>query len=165
MCSPWDIPQTISAPFGADEHDTPLEYAETACRLFADLGVRGISVLFASGDDGVRKGNCEVNGVVQFTPMFPASRARLIPGASIPNTCTSGSGLHFATVCRSLCHSRRRHDRTQRGPEKGAPLSGGGFSNHFLRPDFQAERMFLPTLGTLVNSTPASSMFCGHSQT
>jgi tripeptidyl-peptidase-1 len=40
--------------------------------VFASLGLRGITVLFASGDDGVcgGDGSCGNNG--QFVPSFPA---------------------------------------------------------------------------------------------
>ncbi|KAI9437559.1 subtilisin-like protein [Lactarius indigo] len=106
-----DIPQTISVPFGADEKDVPLEYATTVCRLFAQLGGRGVSVLFASGDDGVGDAeNCIVDGKVQFIPMYPASCPYI----------TSVGG-------------------TMQPDEIGANLSGGGFSFYFPRPDYQDE--------------------------
>ncbi|KAH9010436.1 subtilisin-like protein [Lactarius pseudohatsudake] len=43
-------------------------YAIEVCHLFAQLGTRGASVLFASGDDGVGRGDC-----TRFTPVFPAT--------------------------------------------------------------------------------------------
>ena len=53
------IPQMISTSYGTDEKDCPLEYAEVLCKLFAQLGARGVSVLYASGDDGVGAGDCK----------------------------------------------------------------------------------------------------------
>src|SRR6266404_6119104 len=53
------------------EKTLPPEYTSVLCTLFAQFGARGISVLFASGDDGVGKGDCIVNdrsGRVQFVP-------------------------------------------------------------------------------------------------
>ncbi|KAH8995590.1 subtilisin-like protein, partial [Lactarius hatsudake] len=49
------IPQTISISYGTDEWNAPREYAAALCILFAQLGTRGISVLFPAGDDGVGK--------------------------------------------------------------------------------------------------------------
>ena len=69
-----NIPQTISISYGADERDFPPDYATAVCELFAKLGVRGVSILFASGDDGVGAGDCKgKDGKVQFIPLFPAS--------------------------------------------------------------------------------------------
>jgi len=68
-----NIPQTISTPFGADEKDVPRGYATSVCNLFVQLGARGVSVLFASADDGVGAGDCKVDGKVQFIPMYVTS--------------------------------------------------------------------------------------------
>ncbi|KAF8261236.1 peptidase S8/S53 domain-containing protein [Lactarius quietus] len=46
-------------------------YATSLCHLFAQLGARGASVLFASGDSGVAGMGDDC--AVQFQPMFPAS--------------------------------------------------------------------------------------------
>ncbi len=70
------VPQTITTSYGGDEQDYEEAYAIKLCDLFAQLGARGSSVLFASGNDGVGRGKCIVNdgsGRVQFLPMFPAS--------------------------------------------------------------------------------------------
>ena len=69
-----NIPQTISSSYGSEERDLPPEYAEAVCKLFAQLGARGVSFLVASGNDGVGAEDCKGNdGKVQFTPLFPAS--------------------------------------------------------------------------------------------
>ncbi|KAH9160140.1 subtilisin-like protein [Lactarius sanguifluus] len=119
------IPQTITTSYGGPEYGFPLDYATRVCRLFAELGVRGVSVLFSSGDSGVGKGDCllEVNGhaSVHFVPEFPATCPYL----------TSVGGT------------------TNDSPEVAASLSGGGFSNYFDRPPYQANAVppFLQTLG------------------
>ena len=44
--------------------------------MFAQLGARGTTLLFGSGDAGVGGGNCKTNdgkNVTQFQPAFPAS--------------------------------------------------------------------------------------------
>ena len=67
-------PQTISIGYGQAERELPWEYASSLCILFAQLGLRGITVLAASGLDGVGAGNCtNADGDVEFTPEFPSS--------------------------------------------------------------------------------------------
>ena len=79
------IPQTISTSFSSDESNVPPDIADELCKLFAVLGVRGVSVLFSTGDWGVGGGDCVVpggSGDGRFLPQFPAS-------------CTSGLFLLF----------------------------------------------------------------------
>jgi len=69
-----NIPQTISVSYCSDELDMPQEYATPLCDLFAQLGTRSVSVLFASGNEGVGRGDCkDESGRVQFNVAFPAS--------------------------------------------------------------------------------------------
>ncbi|KAH8980599.1 subtilisin-like protein [Lactarius hatsudake] len=117
-----DIPQTVSISYGTYERTVPREYATALCILFAQLGTRGVSVLFPAGDDGVGK-NCEdASGNVRFVPEFPASCPYL--------TAVGGT--------------------TNYDPEVAAPLSGGGFSDYFPRPAYQdvAVSAFLERQGT-----------------
>ncbi|KAH9049267.1 subtilisin-like protein [Lactarius deliciosus] len=121
-----DIPRTISTSYGGYEYIMPLEYVVSVCTLFGQLGLRGVSVLFASGDYGVGKGDCLVRGrsgelSVQFLPIFPA-------------TCPWVTSVGGTTG----------HD-----PEVAASMSGGGFSIHFLRQAYQANAVstFLQNLG------------------
>ena len=70
------IPQTISTSYGDDEQTVPPDYAQSVCDLFAQLGARGVSLLFSSGDFGVGGGSCLSNDGAnrrQFVPIFPAS--------------------------------------------------------------------------------------------
>jgi tripeptidyl-peptidase I len=70
------IPQTISTSYGDDEQTVPPDYAASVCDLFVQLGSRGVSVLFSSGDFGVGGGSCVANdgsNHVKFIPVFPAS--------------------------------------------------------------------------------------------
>ncbi|KAH9167149.1 subtilisin-like protein [Lactarius sanguifluus] len=124
------VPQTVSTPYGFPEYKVPLDYATHVCNLFARLGVRGVSVLSSSGNDGVGRGDClfqdnSGNSRVQFIPTFPS-------------TCpwvTSVGGT------------------TGYNPEVAASLSGGGFSVYFPRPPYQnnAVPTFLRTLGGQYN--------------
>ncbi|KAF8274601.1 peptidase S8/S53 domain-containing protein [Lactarius quietus] len=106
------IPQTISISYLYRERDVSYEYAISVCRLFAQLGARGVSVLLASGDHGVGEGNCQAtDGSVHFEPLFPAS---------CPFVTSVGGTTNYM-------------------PENAANISGGGFSNYF-RPDPYQEK-------------------------
>ncbi|KAH9047230.1 subtilisin-like protein [Lactarius hengduanensis] len=120
------IPQTMSISYGVNEKDVPAEYARSVCDIFMQLGVRGVSILFSSGDDGVGVGNCQdASGRVRFIPKFPATCPYI----------TSVGGT------------------TSSIPEVAAPLSGGGFSNYFGRPPYQNDVVpgFLRNLGNQYN--------------
>ncbi|KAH8985535.1 subtilisin-like protein [Lactarius akahatsu] len=121
-----DIPQTISMSYAWYEAVLPLDYARTMCDLFMQLGARGVSVLVASGDDGVGKGDCITDGNVRFRPMFPASCPWV----------TSVGGTEGGTD-------------PEENPEVAADVSGGGFSEYFKRPYYQENAMaiFFETLG------------------
>ncbi|KAH9160207.1 subtilisin-like protein [Lactarius sanguifluus] len=103
-----ELPRTISASYGGFEDRMPLDFAESTCELFAQLGVRGVSVLFSTGDYGVGKDCTDSSGNVRFRTMFPASCPWV--------TSVGGTKDH---------------------PEVAASLSGGGFSNLFSRPAYQ----------------------------
>ncbi|KAF8264646.1 peptidase S8/S53 domain-containing protein [Lactarius quietus] len=126
------IPQTILAAIGGDEKDFPLEYAKAVCDMFAQLGSRGVSVIFASGDDGVGPedpDDCmakDGSPTVQFVPVFPAT---------CPYVTTVGG---TESIEESMA------------PEAGTSLSGGGFSFYFPRPDYQDDAVppFIKSIGT-----------------
>lgn len=73
------IPQTISNSYEDDEQTVPESYAKVVCSHFAQLGARGVSVFFGSGDGGVsgvqNPGACKsnVDGKKIFVPLFPSS--------------------------------------------------------------------------------------------
>ncbi|KAH9062381.1 subtilisin-like protein [Lactarius vividus] len=117
-----NIPQTISISYSNEEHSLPREYAIYVCDQFANLGVRGVSVLQSSGNDGIGKGTClRDDGTVRFEPTFPG-------------TCP------YVTVVGGT---------TDYQPEVAADFSGGGFSDYFQRPSYQegAVSTFLQHLG------------------
>ncbi|KAH9062408.1 subtilisin-like protein [Lactarius vividus] len=117
-----DIPPTISISYVLDENVISEAYATYVCAQFAMLGVLGVSVLIATGDNGVGHGDCVANdGSVRFIPTFPA-------------TCPYVTAVGGTTG----------HE-----PEVAASISGGGFSNHFKRPDYQEQAVtpFLQRLG------------------
>ncbi len=93
------------------------------CSLFAQLGARGISVIFASGDTGVGSA-CQTNdgkNTTRFLPIFPAACPFV----------TSVGGTHHVE------------------PEVATYFSSGGFSDRFPRPAYQdaAVTRYLGILG------------------
>ncbi|KAH9053076.1 peptidase S8/S53 domain-containing protein [Lactarius vividus] len=134
------IPQTMSASYGLKEKDAPAEYARSVCDLFMQLGACGVSIIFASGDDGVGAGNCQdASGKTQFIHMFPAT-SRKSRHKSL--TCvTTVSQVPTVTSIGGTMSSN---------PEVAAGLSGGGFSNYFGRPAYQnvVVPAFLQSLGS-----------------
>jgi len=78
-----DLPQVITTSYGDDEQSVPLSYATSVCNGFAQLGARGVSLLFSSGDNGVGKnGDCVTNdgkNTSTFLPAFPAGCVRSSP--------------------------------------------------------------------------------------
>ncbi|KAF8165607.1 Pro-kumamolisin, activation domain-containing protein [Crassisporium funariophilum] len=108
-------PLAISTSYGDDEQTVP---KSLACRGFASLGVRGVSLMFSSGDGGVGDGDsdpgtqkCFTNdgrNATRFIPRFPASV-----------TAVGGTtGINPETAVTRF-------------------FSGGGFSNYFSRPSYQ----------------------------
>ncbi|TDL27656.1 subtilisin-like protein [Rickenella mellea] len=119
-----DMPQVFTTSYGGDEQTFPKDFAIRACNMFAQLGARGASVMFSSGDGGVGAGTCETNDGTNrtiFQPVFPA-------------TCpfVTGVGATFNIA-----------------PERGIGFSQGGFSVYFPRPSFQNQVVppFLRKLG------------------
>lgn len=107
-----DLPNTLSISYGDDEDTVPDDYATSACDLFSQLGARGVSVLVASGDSGVGGvGDCTNDaGDKYFATSFPAS---------CPWVTTVGG-------------------TTGQSPEAAWTGSGGGFSELFAQPSYQA---------------------------
>ncbi|KAH9482489.1 Tripeptidyl-peptidase sed3 [Psilocybe cubensis] len=117
VLSQKEIPLAISTSYGDDEQTVPKNFALRVCAEFAQLGARGVSVMFSSGDGGVGDGdpnpatqNCFTNdgkNRTAFIPGFPASVTAV------------GGTTHF--------------------PETAVTrfFSGGGFSNYFARPPYQ----------------------------
>ncbi|KAJ5960671.1 Peptidase S8/S53 subtilisin/kexin/sedolisin [Penicillium vulpinum] len=118
-----DLPYVISTSYGEDEQSVPATYARTVCNMFSQLGSRGVSVIFSSGDSGVGAA-CQTNdgkNTTHFPPQFPAA---------CPWVTSVGATTHTA-------------------PEKAVYFSSGGFSDLWDRPTWQddAVEAYLGTLG------------------
>ncbi|OCH85123.1 family S53 protease [Obba rivulosa] len=112
-------PQVLTTSYGFDEDTVTGSLAINLCNAYAQLGARGVSVLFASGDGGVSGGHSK--SCTTFLPVFPASCPFL----------TSVGGT------------------TGIAPETAADFSSGGFSNYFTIPSYQAKDVntYIASLG------------------
>jgi tripeptidyl-peptidase-1 len=93
------VPQTISISYSDFEKELPVAYAKVLCLMFGELGARGASVLFPSGNSGVGGGDCKVGDSVQFIPEFPSScecGISSLLGSSTPSQAQVAH--HIATV-------------------------------------------------------------------
>jgi tripeptidyl-peptidase-1 len=133
-----NLPYTVSTSYGDDEQTVPPEYAKKVCEDMAKLGARGVTLLFASGDNGVgQSGTCTTNdgkNTEQFLPSFPDGCPYV----------TSVGGTKYQPSLNASAHPEVvAYDPSN----KFAP--GGGFSNYFPTPDYQQKEVasYLKGLG------------------
>lgn len=102
-----DVPKLFSSSYGEDEDTVSDAWAVRLNVEFEKVGVRGISVLFASGDSGAAGDAGCPDGV--FVPQWPSASPWVTAvGGTAP-------GVH----------------------DSAAGLSSGGFSNRWARPSWQ----------------------------
>ncbi|OCL15233.1 subtilisin-like protein [Glonium stellatum] len=122
------IPQVISTSYGDDEQSIPQSYADRVCKQFAQVGARGTSLLFSSGDRGVgAPGTCLSNdgkNTTMFIPAFPAG---------CPYVTSVGATMEFEPEVAVY----RPPYTDANGNSYGLYASGSGFSNYFPRPKYQ----------------------------
>ena len=118
-----ELPHTLTTSYGEDEQSVPLQYRKTVCKMFGQLGARGVSILFSSGDTGVGSA-CQTNdgkNTTRFLPIFPAA---------CPYVTSVGGTFHVE-------------------PEEAVSFSSGGFSDTWPRPSWQDDAVskYLDILG------------------
>ncbi|EKV19223.1 Tripeptidyl-peptidase sed3 [Penicillium digitatum] len=122
-----ELPAVLSNSYGENEQSLPPSYLNATCSLFAQLGARGVSILFGSGDSGPGTSCMKNDGTKQsrFLPEYPASCPFV----------TSVGGTYGIN------------------PEREVSFSGGGFSEVFPRPQYQdqAVKGYLHHLGNRWN--------------
>ncbi|KAM6912461.1 tripeptidyl-peptidase 1 [Xenentodon cancila] len=129
-----DLPWVHTVSYGDDEDSLSSAYMTRVNTEFMKAGVRGISLLFASGDSGA---GCRHMGKERnsFRPSFPASS---------PYVTTVG-GTSFKNPFKITY-------------EVTDYISGGGFSNVFKMPDYQVSAVEA-YLKTIAASLPPQSYF------
>jgi tripeptidyl-peptidase-1 len=105
-----ELPQVISTSYGENEQSVPKSYALSVCNLFAQLGSRGVTVVFSSGDSGTGSACLSNDGknTTMFQPQYPAA---------CPFVTSVGSTRYLN--------------------ETATFFSSGGFSNYWKRPSYQ----------------------------
>ncbi|KAI0693683.1 family S53 protease [Cerioporus squamosus] len=121
-----ELPLVLTTSYGFNEasFEGAEDFANTFCNAYAQLGARGTSVFFCSGDNGVYSFSFDSScDATTFAPTFP-------------------SGCPFLTSVGAATG----YD----GPEVAADFSGGGFSNIFAQPDYQSAAVegYLSALGS-----------------
>ncbi|KAI8974189.1 family S53 protease [Trametes punicea] len=113
-------PQVLTTSYGEDEDLVSRNLAVNLCNAHAQLGARGVSILFASGDGGVSGGHSST--CTTFVPVFPS-------GCPYVTSVGATQGVD---------------------PETAADFSSGGFSNYFGVPSYQesAVKSYLTALGS-----------------
>jgi tripeptidyl-peptidase-1 len=122
QCGAYKPANVISFSYGLVEADYPANYQKRQCDEFMKLGLQGVSIVFASGDAGVsdRNGQCLGPNQDVFSPDYPDCPYITMVGAT---TLPAGSKVG--------------------DPETAVTSfsSGGGFSNIYGQPDYQADAL------------------------
>ncbi|KAI0628873.1 family S53 protease [Trametes polyzona] len=100
-------PQVLTTSYGQNENTISAKLANQLCNAYAQLGARGVSILFASGDGGVA--GSQSSSCRNFVPTFPS-------GCPFMTSVGATQGVN---------------------PETAADFSSGGFSNIFGQPSYQ----------------------------
>ncbi|CAK3952267.1 Tripeptidyl-peptidase sed2 [Lecanosticta acicola] len=120
-----ELPHTLAVSYGENEQGVPEQYRKTVCNMLGQLGARGVSVIFASGDLGVTSACLANDGSnrERFLPVFPAA---------CPFVTSVGA-------------------TTGHAPERAIGISSGGFSDTWARPAYQDQAVtsYLRSIGDL----------------
>lgn len=142
------LPHTLSISYGGPESDVPDAYLRKTCDMFGELGARGVTVLVASGDNGVSYHTPTSTTVSERT--WPNMNHANLQDQPKPQICRLDN-KRFVPVFPGACPYVTSVGGTNFvDPEAGASDSTGGFSEFFPRPDWQTNAVepYLDTLGT-----------------
>jgi tripeptidyl-peptidase-1 len=132
MCGAFKPTNVISASYGESETDLPYDYTHRQCNEFMKLGLRGVSILFSSGDYGVASypGDGGANGCLGpegtiFNPQYPSN---------CPYVTSVGGTMLYAD---QTVNDRESVMQWNLGGAAANFSSSGGFSNYFTQPAYQ----------------------------
>jgi len=120
-------PFVISVSYGMDEASVTSAYANRQCTEYAKLGMMGTSVLYSSGDNGVAG-----SGGLCLTASGKLSKRGTIFSPDFPVTCP------FITAVGATQVNPGSTVNDPEGACEQVIFSGGGFSNFFAMPSYQA---------------------------
>ncbi|KAK4609045.1 Tripeptidyl-peptidase sed3 [Fulvia fulva] len=118
-----DPPSVVSFAESQPENRFDSDYANRLCIEMAAIGLRGVTLVFSSGNNGAngQDGSSEHNTV--FEPKFPASCPRVLAVGGTTNLADEKAATKSTIPPTSRL---------------GFTASGGGFSNYFPVPSWQA---------------------------
>ncbi|RPD75551.1 subtilisin-like protein [Lentinus tigrinus ALCF2SS1-7] len=107
-----EAPLVLTTSYLFTEEDVGKELAQSICNAYAQLGARGTSVIFSSGDCGVAGGFLDDPASCEDKPFVP----------TFPSTCPYVTSVGATEGI---------------NPPVAASFTSGGFSNFFPRPSYQ----------------------------
>ncbi|KAK9417389.1 putative Peptidase S53 domain-containing protein [Seiridium unicorne] len=124
QCGVYTPTNVISISYGEQESDLPAYYQQRQCNEFLKLGLQGVSIFVASGDTGVAgySGSGSANGCLKNGKVFSPTQ---------PNSCPWLTNVGSTYIPAGSTVNDPEVATTSFG-------SGGGFSNVFPVPDYQA---------------------------
>lgn len=125
QCGVYKPTNVISISYGGQEADLPPSYQRRQCNEFMKLGMQGVSVILASGDSGVAgpAGDGSANGCLGGGTVFNPDFAATCPYLTAVGSTFLPQGADV------------RKDQETATTRFG---SGGGFSNIYQIPSYQA---------------------------
>jgi len=146
LSSTTSIPYVHSVSYDDQEYSLDLAYMTRLNTEFQKLGARGISLLFAAGDDGIAGFDARFNDTFcnQSNPVFPSSSPYV---TSVGGTQFSGSPYEICMQSQPIpgglqfqCgHDALSFTEVVSSIATGSRItSGGGFSNAFSMPSYQS---------------------------
>ncbi|KAF5315002.1 hypothetical protein D9619_007273 [Psilocybe cf. subviscida] len=129
----------VSVSYGQDEASVTPAFANRQCTEYAKLGMLGTTVLYSSGDDGVAGG-----GGVCLNAKHQTSNRGTVFNPGFPVTCP------FLTAVGATQVNPGSTVNDPEGACEQVIFSGGGFSNIFPMPSYQAAAVS----GFLTNHKP-----------
>lgn len=132
-CGLYKPTNVISISYGEQEQDLPAYYQERQCNEFMKLGLQGVSIFVASGDTGVGgiPGDGTPNGCLRNGTVFSPTQ---------PNSCPYLTNVGATKVYpgHTVFEPESAVNDPAGFPYRSAFSSGGGFSNIFPIPEYQA---------------------------
>lgn len=145
QCGTFIPAKVISLSYVEAEVDTPINYSKRQCNEFLKLGLQGHSILFCSGDYGVNNhpfdAGCLGPEKAIFSPNYPTNCPYITSvGATMlvdEEYNSSINELGNTTTVFDPEHAMDLRDNTL--PPEWYFTSGGGFSNYYPQPRYQAK--------------------------
>ncbi|KAK5116014.1 hypothetical protein LTR62_000470 [Meristemomyces frigidus] len=136
QCGIFKPTNIISLSYGGQEVDVPIAYQKRQCLEFLKLGLQGVSFLFASGDSGVGNYAASAGGIDGPTGCLGPNYNIFNP--TWPNTCPYITNVGGTKVYPGHNITEAQPESAVYDPSASNYSSGGGFSNIYPIPSYQA---------------------------